>query len=91
MSVVDNQQVYRGGKWYPYGQSLARVGNYGISVPTINDIVIGFRLVVDSGTERRMARGGFYPFDSHEVRDSVQPEVGKRCRYLGIRLAREGT
>jgi hypothetical protein len=50
-----------------------------------------FRLVVDAGTERRTARGGFYPYDSHQVRDSIRPVVGRHCRYLGIRLAREGS
>jgi len=52
---------------------------------------LGFRLVVDAGKERRTAQGGYYPYDSHAVRDSVRPEVGKRWPYVGIRLAREGS
>jgi len=91
MTVEGDQKAYRGGEWNRYGQSLARVGNYGISVPYVKDIVIGFRLVVDAGDERRTARGGFYDYDSHAVRDSVRPEVTRHARYLGIRLAREGS
>jgi hypothetical protein len=52
---------------------------------------LGFRLVVDAGNERRTAQGGFYDYDSHAVRDSVRPEVTRHARYLGIRLAREGS